>query len=462
MADPPFSSHTPIIDPECPTALPHLRLPKGQLFFLHIPKTAGSAFGHVLRNQFHVREVSSAKLLPEFLDQSKAERSGYRLVSAHLTYDALDRVEGTPTAITILREPIERVLSLYEYQKYFLDSRGTGHAYESIAALQARTAEVAREGLDALLESEDANIRAALSNTQAHYIAGSPPAGSPSPELEEQLLERAKRHLEAFVFFGLAERMQESLDLFSYRFGLCPQRSIEVNATPTRRARDAWPQETLKKIEALNQVDIELYRYGKTLFEEALARMRADLVARFPTVGAETCPLPVAQDPQLDARLHAHYEACYREVLPIRMERFRSTMEFGPLGPGWQAWEDSPGGGYRWTGPGTDSYIDLPLALERAVRIVLKVRFIASWEILRGLTLSINGEPLLFKRLSLGPKWHRITAEASPAQLSSSRPFTRIGLHLPRTLPAREINSASPDPRVLGIAVQSIEVKPTD
>ncbi len=442
------------------------RLPDGQLFFLHIPKTAGSAFGQILRNQYDARDVCPAQFLPEFLALPKDERSRYRLVSAHLGSDALAMVDGSPTAITLLRDPIERVLSLYEYQLHFFREFGAEHSNEVLADYQKRTESQVHRGIEAFLESPEEHVRAALANTQARYVGGSNPLGPGVVESEDALLERATSELEGLAFVGIVERMQESLDLFSYRFGVYPQRNVEVNTTPSRRQKTPWPAAILERIAALNRVDIELYRRAIDLFERRHEAMRADLARRFPAAALPSTGVTAraaggdGQAALLECRLNAHYESCYRERGVPRVKSLNRTLAFGPLGNGWQAWEGSPERGYRWTGPGHESTLDLPLATERSVRISMRIGDIASWEILKSLRLTVNGREIVLRRISLGPRWHWITGHASAAQLASEKPFTRIVLHVSKTLAAPVFRKKTRDTRVLGLAVKWIRIEP--
>lgn len=91
-----------------------------KLLFLHIPKTAGSSFNAIFRNA-----------VPEGRHFDHLEGHGERLkricedglpyfVSGHLTFDAMQAYIERPDvfSITILREPVDQLLSHLKWVKY--------------------------------------------------------------------------------------------------------------------------------------------------------------------------------------------------------------------------------------------------------------------------------------------------------------------------------------------------------
>jgi hypothetical protein len=84
----------------------------------------------------------------------------------------------------------------------------------------------------------------------------------------EQMLDAAKRNLrEKFVFFGLAERLEESLVLARMR--------LDVGAAVYRqelsrlRAPSDVPAETVELAREINRYDMELYDFAQELFDNA-------------------------------------------------------------------------------------------------------------------------------------------------------------------------------------------------
>ncbi|HMB75399.1 MAG TPA: sulfotransferase family 2 domain-containing protein [Kiloniellaceae bacterium] len=91
------------------------------LVFTHIPKTAGTTINHVLRDDFAGRNLLHIQRVePEILDAGLADRSIHAF-GGHLTYVNLSAAFAEkgrrPLYVTVLRDPIDRILSAYSYAK---------------------------------------------------------------------------------------------------------------------------------------------------------------------------------------------------------------------------------------------------------------------------------------------------------------------------------------------------------
>ncbi len=431
-----------------------------QLFFLHIPKTGGIAFSHHLQNQFGAQNVCPAKFWPEFTDMPHSTRCQYGLISAHLSFDIWRYLDHQPSYLTLLRHPVERVLSMYDFQRHFVGIFGVEHNHDEVAALQRKVQSEVARGLLSFLRSPDESVRLAVSNAQTLLIAGGNPRSMPEA-VEQDMLEKAKGNLREFAFVGLTERMQQSLNLLSYSFGWLPRESITLNDTPHRVNRSDLPPDIVELIAEMNRLDLELYRYASQVFEERYALMCGNLKKKFSDdAGTSSATATNDEASKIRVWLNRHYEECFAKSQPIRHSVFHSTLDFGPVGVGWYQWEGQLGMGHRWTGPGPVSSLDLPLARSRPLRITLQIARIAAKDILHRVRLRVNGHELEIKCSALQGEWHRITGVAPTTVLASDKPFTRIELILDRTIPARDIIPSTLDDRKLGVAVHSIDVRP--
>ena len=122
-----------------------------------------------------------------------------QVVRGHLFYGIHEFLPQGATYITMLREPVARLLSSY----YFVLRRPLNPLHRKLK----------REGLgveDCIRLFPDRN------NTQCRFIAGV----KDTAIADERLLDMAKENLtKSFSVVGICERFEESLILISKRFG---------------------------------------------------------------------------------------------------------------------------------------------------------------------------------------------------------------------------------------------------
>jgi len=83
------------------------------IIFLHIPKTAGQSVHTFLRASFRDGEICPARQNIHLAGLSIIQLRQYQLFSGHLDWAQLDCVHPDPFVFTVMREPIDRILSFY-------------------------------------------------------------------------------------------------------------------------------------------------------------------------------------------------------------------------------------------------------------------------------------------------------------------------------------------------------------
>ena len=86
------------------------------LYFLHIPKTAGTSLVDILENNFSQEEIFQEVIWPEMLKKLPKDFSKFRLIRGHFGFWIYKLLPKIPATITMLRDPIEQSLSLYAHQ----------------------------------------------------------------------------------------------------------------------------------------------------------------------------------------------------------------------------------------------------------------------------------------------------------------------------------------------------------
>jgi hypothetical protein len=237
--------------------------------FVHIPKTAGGTLVNMLATAYSRQAVHDAGNIfrgPERTVRKVSrrpggwerwQRGGGRVTAGHVPYGVFR--EHTPQAtryITLLREPVARVLSHYH-----------SHLRPTGTSADARKRAMGVHLTDSIEEALELRPPE-LTNLATRFLSGH---SSPRGELPARALSDAKDNLGSFAFVGLQERFVESVVLLQRTLGLGPVPYLSRHVTSDRRDVGEVPDEQRALIVANNALDAELFELGQELLEEAVA-----------------------------------------------------------------------------------------------------------------------------------------------------------------------------------------------
>jgi hypothetical protein len=227
------------------------------VIFLHVPKTAGTTLNRLIEWEYPLFEIYSVdpvffRWSASHLWQLPARRlKRTRMFKGHMLFGLHKILPQRATYITVLREPIDRVISAF----YFMRSYMLHPAYWQFR----------RENWTL----EDFVRRLPRENAQSKILAG----GEFNSPCTEEIFEQAKENLfRHFSVVGLSERFEESLALMKLRFGWKLQRYSSFNVTRARPRKRDLPQTTLDLIVEKNSFDVALYECAAKLFEDAVKK----------------------------------------------------------------------------------------------------------------------------------------------------------------------------------------------
>jgi hypothetical protein len=173
-------------------------------------------------------------------------RPDARAIVGHFWFGIHRHVAHPWTYITLLRDPLERVASLYWH---------------------LRTHEEAKQTFDEFLEAPPYRE---VDNDQTRRISGQePPLGHCTRAMLETAKDNLRRH---FAMAGVVERFDESLVLLKRRLGW--ERDVlyrPMNTTPDRPPASSLPARTRDGILRWNELDQELYDFAVRLLDEMVS-----------------------------------------------------------------------------------------------------------------------------------------------------------------------------------------------
>jgi hypothetical protein len=191
-----------------------------------------------------VRNLELAKAAFEALPE--AQRARLRYLYGHTVFGAHIFAGADWLHFAMLRDPIERVLSLYQAR---CDRRGVELDLETYLA----------QGRDHQ-----------LFNNQTLFLSGAPFEEPFPPRGSRTMLARAKTNLRTHFIVGTTERFDESMGLLQHRAGLRTVRYEKRNVARARPRREDLPQRIIEHIMEFNELDIELHRAAGELLDEQL------------------------------------------------------------------------------------------------------------------------------------------------------------------------------------------------
>jgi len=240
------------------------------LIFLHIPKTAGTTLNRIIEWQYNPLSIFTIDpygiraTAERFKTLSEARRRRLKVVRGHLFYGIHEFLLQGASYITMLREPVARLVSTY---RFIL--RRPLHPLH-------RRFKVERLGVEDLIR-----LTPNRQNLQCRFIAGvgriedvdvltKPAEAAPRGICDERLLEIAKENLmRSFRVVGLTERFEESLLLMTTALGW--KISFYENRKVSKIRSPVEPR-LVELIREHNRLDIELYNFATKLFEENLRK----------------------------------------------------------------------------------------------------------------------------------------------------------------------------------------------
>ena len=224
------------------------------VFFIHIPKTAGTSF----RRELEILLQPATNVYPDYTKTDEPIRfqrpelvrelnkrddlQELRLATGHMPYSEARNISGRPVALlTFLREPVERMISDYRYQL------SDAHPMKEIARKRWTD-------FEAFVSHQS------TSNKMYRFLAMN------NHEPVDEVISRLE---EKFLFVGILEKYELCFRFITETLGLQSNPNVYANrALPNNKAQTEFSDSIMARMAEQNDKDYAIYNHFKSLWEK--------------------------------------------------------------------------------------------------------------------------------------------------------------------------------------------------
>jgi hypothetical protein len=224
--------------------------------FLHVQKAAGTSLCEMMTERLGGQSISHG----DYLKYQPHELASFRFIAGHFGYDYLRAIPGRNFTFTFLREPVDRIVSLY----YFLQNRNPQEFAIYALAQQMSFTEFVR--------SNHPVVSIHVDNAQVWQLARGWPDGRWRPT-DEELLSQAIANLDSLSFFGFQETFESGVMELARRLDLeIASQELPRSNRSQRPDLTELPPEAIESIHRRTELDRRLYEGALALSRRKFTR----------------------------------------------------------------------------------------------------------------------------------------------------------------------------------------------
>ena len=240
-----------------------LQFPKPRkLLFDHLPKCGGTTITNYIRSNYLRRKVfrihgsQPTASVEEFLSFPQSVRYQYDCIYGHFADQLLDLVHPETIAVTVFRNPVDRIISHY----YYVKSQEEHYLHDQIISAEIQLEDYASSDLSGELRNWLTAHFARLSTEEVNK--------RPQEALDLALQRITKRYALVGFLDDLDPFMSQLKTLVGFKHTFHDKK---LNKTHNRLLLDEIPESTKKIIVESNHLDVALYRALLEKFQNVLA-----------------------------------------------------------------------------------------------------------------------------------------------------------------------------------------------
>ncbi len=398
------------------------------LYFLHIPKTAGTTLNAVLDQHYSADTILPSDYFgknalhvthKEITDAKRTEFNSYQLIHGHFGGDILANYLPNHLSMTILRDPVARVVSLYNDWRTKSD-----YSYEHAIQPARELIEIARKfPIDEFLLCGHELADRQFKDGQARQLVSTLALHEPADA------QAGCDRLDGMDLVGTTEMLEPTIHLLTQMMGWAPIANFaSLNRSSGPMKTDQLDSRTREIIHEFTQADQVVYRHAQKLISRRLSESLSGLISRQP---------PPLDTPATQIEIHAND--------PID-------------GQGWHV-REGESEQWRWTGPERCSTIRA--ALQPGIRYRVEICIISeiASDILHGTHLLLNGHSLYSENLGQIEGQTILQADI-PSWMVHTQTESTLSILVPRTLSHAQIQPETNDHRQKGLAITAVRFAP--